>query len=199
MEIPLRERDGNAFLIESQLHLFRQVEEQTPVIGGVYPDPGGDVHGAVCQFGYHDLRFGIGQRSAVFLNQSLNGRFRLGNIVGVADTENEVHTPGGFVPLAAAVKAEVGVPVIAVGRIEPEQADALIGAGGLGENVFQSLSQRRTGRGIAAGLAIVAVAMVLERVTSEYSGSPACSTRKRGSFIPFLPPMRSRSVFQLLP
>lgn len=41
---------------------------------------------------------------------------------------------------------------------------ALIGAGGLGENVFQSLSQRRTGRGIAAGLAIVAVAMVLERV-----------------------------------
>ncbi len=41
---------------------------------------------------------------------------------------------------------------------------ALIGAGGLGENVFQSLSQRRTGRGIGAGLAIVAVAMVLERV-----------------------------------
>lgn len=41
---------------------------------------------------------------------------------------------------------------------------ALIGAGGLGENVFQSLSQRRTGRGIAAGLAIVAVAMVLERI-----------------------------------
>jgi glycine betaine/proline transport system permease protein len=41
---------------------------------------------------------------------------------------------------------------------------ALIGAGGLGDNVLQSLSQRRTGRGIAAGLAIVAVAMVLDRV-----------------------------------
>ena len=41
---------------------------------------------------------------------------------------------------------------------------ALVGAGGLGEVVFQTLSQRRTGRGIAAGLAIVAVAMVLERV-----------------------------------
>jgi glycine betaine/proline transport system permease protein len=41
---------------------------------------------------------------------------------------------------------------------------ALVGAGGLGETVFQSLSARRTGRGIAAGLAIVAVAMVLERV-----------------------------------
>lgn len=41
---------------------------------------------------------------------------------------------------------------------------ALVAAGGLGETVFQTLSQRRTGRGIAAGLAIVAVAMVLERV-----------------------------------
>ena len=46
---------------------------------------------------------------------------------------------------------------------------ALIGAGGLGENVFQSLSQRRTGRGIAAGLAIVAVAMVLERVWKSFA------------------------------
>ncbi len=46
---------------------------------------------------------------------------------------------------------------------------ALIGAGGLGENVFQSLSQRRTGRGIAAGLAIVAVAMVLERVWRSFA------------------------------
>lgn len=41
---------------------------------------------------------------------------------------------------------------------------ALVAAGGLGETVFQTLSQRRTGRGIAAGLAIVAVAMVLERL-----------------------------------
>jgi glycine betaine/proline transport system permease protein len=41
---------------------------------------------------------------------------------------------------------------------------SLIGAGGLGEKVLQGLSQRRTGRGIAAGLAIVAVAIVLERV-----------------------------------
>lgn len=41
---------------------------------------------------------------------------------------------------------------------------ALVAAGGLGETVFQTLSQRRTGRGIAAGLAIVAVAIVLERI-----------------------------------
>ena len=39
----------------------------------------------------------------------------------------------------------------------------------------------------------------LERVTSEYSGSPACSMTKRGSLMPSLPPMRSRSLFQLLP
>lgn len=42
---------------------------------------------------------------------------------------------------------------------------SLIGAGGLGAVVLQTLSQRRTGRGIAAGLAIVAVAMVLDRVS----------------------------------
>src|SRR5690606_182114 len=39
----------------------------------------------------------------------------------------------------------------------------------------------------------------LERVSREYSGSPACSVRKRGSLIPPLPPMRSTSLFQLLP
>lgn len=56
--------------------------------------------------------------------------------------------------LAQTIMMALGIVVLA----------ALIGAGGLGENVLQSLSQRRTGRGIAAGLAIVAVAMVLERV-----------------------------------
>ena len=39
----------------------------------------------------------------------------------------------------------------------------------------------------------------LERVTREYSGSPACSITKRGSRMSLLPPMRTRSVFQLLP
>jgi glycine betaine/proline transport system permease protein len=40
----------------------------------------------------------------------------------------------------------------------------LLGAGGLGQEVMDGLSKRRTGRGLAAGLAIVAVAMVLDRV-----------------------------------
>ncbi len=47
----------------------------------------------------------------------------------------------------------------------------LLGAGGLGQEVMDTLSQRRTGRGIAAGLAVVAVAMVLERL-----GRAAAST-----------------------
>lgn len=42
----------------------------------------------------------------------------------------------------------------------------LLGAGGLGQTVMDALQQRRTGRGLAAGLAIVAVAMVLDRVGS---------------------------------
>jgi glycine betaine/proline transport system permease protein len=42
----------------------------------------------------------------------------------------------------------------------------LLGAGGLGQEVMDALQQRSTGRGLAAGLAIVAVAMVLDRVGS---------------------------------
>lgn len=40
----------------------------------------------------------------------------------------------------------------------------LLGAGGLGQSVMDTLSQRRTGRGIATGLAVVAIAMVLDRL-----------------------------------
>lgn len=40
----------------------------------------------------------------------------------------------------------------------------LVGARGLGSPVLESLNQRRMGRGIAAGLAIVAIAVVLDRV-----------------------------------
>ncbi|MBW2274639.1 MAG: tRNA-dihydrouridine synthase, partial [Deltaproteobacteria bacterium] len=40
-----------------------------------------------------------------------------------------VHKPCGFVDFAAAVKKRVTVPVIAVGRIEPEEADRLVAEG----------------------------------------------------------------------
>ncbi len=49
---------------------------------------------------------------------------------GVAFTDAPlVHEPCGYVELAAAIKKRVAVPVIAVGRIDPEAADALIAAG----------------------------------------------------------------------
>lgn len=41
-----------------------------------------------------------------------------------------VHARGGFAALAAGVKARVGIPVIAVGRLDPEEADALVRDGG---------------------------------------------------------------------
>lgn len=41
---------------------------------------------------------------------------------------------------------------------------ALVGAGGLGQEILDTLTKRRTGRGLAVGLAIVAVAMVLDRL-----------------------------------
>jgi 2,4-dienoyl-CoA reductase-like NADH-dependent reductase (Old Yellow Enzyme family)/ribulose 1,5-bisphosphate synthetase/thiazole synthase len=40
-----------------------------------------------------------------------------------------VQEPGGYVSLAEGIKRRVKVPVIAVGRIEPEEADAIIAAG----------------------------------------------------------------------
>ena len=50
--------------------------------------------------------------------------------VGVAFTEAPlVHTPGGFLEFARAIKAAVSVPVIAVGRIEVERAERGLAAG----------------------------------------------------------------------
>ncbi len=50
--------------------------------------------------------------------------------IGVAFTEAPlVHTPSGFVPYAEAVKKAVSVPVIAVGRIEPELAESGVASG----------------------------------------------------------------------
>ncbi len=40
----------------------------------------------------------------------------------------------------------------------------LLGAGGLGQEIMETLSQRRTGRGFATGLAVVAIAIVLDRL-----------------------------------
>ncbi len=40
------------------------------------------------------------------------------------------HTPGRFVEHARAIKRKVGIPVIAVGRIEPDHAEALLADGG---------------------------------------------------------------------
>jgi 2,4-dienoyl-CoA reductase (NADPH2) len=49
---------------------------------------------------------------------------------GVAFTDAPlVHESCGYVPLAEGIKRRVGVPVIAVGRIEPEEAEAILEAG----------------------------------------------------------------------
>lgn len=49
---------------------------------------------------------------------------------GVGFTEAPlVHEPGGYLKFAAGMKAKLSIPVIAVGRIEPEVADRVIAAG----------------------------------------------------------------------
>ena len=62
--------------------------------------------------------------------------------------------PSIITGLSQTIMMALGVVVLAT----------LVGAKGLGSPVLQSLNQRRTGRGIAAGLAIMAVAMVLDRL-----------------------------------
>lgn len=62
--------------------------------------------------------------------------------------------PSIIAGLSQTIMMALGVVVLAT----------LVGSKGLGTPVLQSLNQRRTGRGIAAGLAIMAVAMVLDRV-----------------------------------
>ncbi|MFW2382514.1 MAG: ABC transporter permease [Acidimicrobiales bacterium] len=62
--------------------------------------------------------------------------------------------PSIITGLSQTIMLALGVVVLAT----------LVGADGLGSPVLQSLNQRRTGRGIAAGLAIMAVAMVLDRL-----------------------------------
>jgi glycine betaine/proline transport system permease protein len=63
--------------------------------------------------------------------------------------------------IAQSIMMALGIVVLAT----------LLGAGGLGQEVMDTLSQRRTGRGVATGLAIVSVAIVLERL-----GRAAAST-----------------------
>ncbi len=49
---------------------------------------------------------------------------------GIAFTEGMlIHQPGGFLPSAEQIKKSVNMPVIAVGRIEPEVGDRVIGEG----------------------------------------------------------------------
>jgi len=47
----------------------------------------------------------------------------------------------------------------------------LVGATGLGSPILESLNQRRPGRGLAAGFAIVAIAMVLDRISRSVADS----------------------------
>lgn len=51
-----------------------------------------------------------------------------GSAIGFTDAHT-THTPGSMVPFAREVRRHVDVPVITVGRIEPDAADALLAAG----------------------------------------------------------------------
>ncbi|CAN5722933.1 ABC transporter permease subunit [soil metagenome] len=61
---------------------------------------------------------------------------------------------------------------------------SFVGAGGLGQAAIETMRQRRTGRGLVVGLAIVAVAIVLDRVSRSFierreRGSVSAADRRR--------------------
>ncbi len=56
---------------------------------------------------------------------------------------------------------------------------SLVGAGGLGQRVIVTLSQRSPGRGLIVGLAIVAVAIALDRITRSFINRGPVSTGSR--------------------
>ncbi|MGA8943986.1 MAG: ABC transporter permease/substrate binding protein [Thermoactinomyces sp.] len=57
---------------------------------------------------------------------------------------------------------------------------SMIGAGGLGEIVLESISRLQVGLGFEAGLAIVIIAIVLDRVTQNFGKSKPVQTGKTG-------------------
>jgi glycine betaine/proline transport system permease protein len=76
-------------------------------------------------------------------------------------------TPSILTGINQTINMALGIVVIA----------SLVGAGGLGQRVIVTLNQRSPGRGLAVGLAIVAIAIALDRITRSFihrgNGSPA--------------------------
>jgi ABC-type proline/glycine betaine transport system permease subunit len=59
----------------------------------------------------------------------------------------------------------------------------MVGAGGLGGQVVQSLSRIDIGLGVEAGLSVVILAMILDRVTSGFSTPRARTARRAGAVV----------------
>ncbi|TJZ53030.1 ABC transporter permease subunit [Streptomyces piniterrae] len=65
---------------------------------------------------------------------------------------------------------------------------SMIGAGGLGEEIYRSLSILDTGQSLTAGIAIVLIAIWLDRTTAvvgERLDDPAAATRRNRSWLPW--------------
>lgn len=56
---------------------------------------------------------------------------------------------------------------------------SMIGAGGLGEEVLKGITQLRIGLGFESGIAVVILAIVLDRITHAL-GQPARVARRKG-------------------
>ena len=109
-------------------------------------------------------------------------------IKGVAEQSVEASTVFGATPAQTLRKVQLpmALPTIMTGITQTIMMAlgivvlaTLLGAGGLGQEVMGTLSQRRTGRGIATGLAVVAIAAVLDRLAKAVVGGDRATAPSR--------------------
>lgn len=109
-------------------------------------------------------------------------------IKGVAEQAVEASTVFGATPTQTLRKVQLpmALPTIMTGITQTIMMAlgivvlaTLLGAGGLGQEVMGTLSQRRTGRGIATGLAVVAIAAVLDRLARAVVGGDRATAPSR--------------------
>ena len=113
-------------------------------------------------------------------------------IKSVAEQAVEASTVFGATPLQTLrkVKLPMALPMIMTGITQTIMMAlgivvlaTLLGAGGLGQEVMDTLNTRRTGRGIATGLAIVAIAIVLDRMAKAVVGGDRATAPSRRSVL----------------
>jgi len=96
MHILLRERNTDAFGVESFLDALLNCKEDIPVLGGLDPGPNREVDTAVCQLHHADRRSRILQDTVIIGQNLRQDTFHLVEIVPLAHTGHDINPPDVF-------------------------------------------------------------------------------------------------------